>query len=349
MKLVSAFVLGALCASAQSAPAPPKLAEEAYKNIQALKGTAADELFPAMLLMTASLGVNCEFCHVKDKFDVDEKKPKDVARKMITMTIAINKDNFKGNTNVTCNTCHNGHAHPVGIPPIPDEDPKPQPEAAPPAPVSLPTTDQILEKYVSALGGADAIHKISSRVAKGTMTVRGHEMPIEIFMKAPDKRISITHAPNGDNIMAFDGKAGWLGDSAHPPRDMGRPDTAEARLDADLYFATHVKESFSQFRVARPEKIGDQETQVLFGTREGEPPLKMYFSSDTGLLVREVRYTQTPVGRNQTQVDFADYRDANGVKVPYRWTIAKPIGRLTIQVKELQQNVPIDDAKFAKP
>jgi hypothetical protein len=77
--------------------------------------------------------------------------------------------------------------------------------------------------------------------------------------------------------------------------------------------------------------------------------VRLYFDDDSGLLVRLVRYAETPLGRNPTQIDYADYRDAGGVKIPYRWTIARPGGRFTIQVNELQQNVAIDDAKFAKP
>ena len=81
----------------------------------------------------------------------------------------------------------------------------------------------------------------------------------------------------------------------------------------------------------------------------GKPLARFYFDSNTGLLVRMVRYSETPVGRMPVQIDYADYRDVNGLKVPYRWTLARTSGRFTIQVSEMQQNVPIDDAKFLKP
>ena len=90
-------------------------------------------------------------------------------------------------------------------------------------------------------------------------------------------------------------------------------------------------------------------TLIVFGVNPGKPPVKLYFDEESGLLVREVRYADTPLGRNPTQIDFADYRDADGVKVPYRWTVARPGGRFTIQVDQMQQNVPVEDAKFAKP
>src|SRR3981189_1010461 len=88
---------------------------------------------------------------------------------------------------------------------------------------------------------------------------------------------------------------------------------------------------------------------MLSGQRPGEPPVELYFDTQTSLLIRLVRYAETPLGRNPTQIDYADYRDADGVKVPFRWTLARPGNRFTIQVEQIQQNVPVDDSKFAPP
>jgi hypothetical protein len=217
-------------------------------------------------------------------------------------------------------------------------------------PVVMPTPDQLLEKFVQALGGADALQKISSRVEKGTLTgFGGRQLPVEVLAKAPDKRLSVVHLPNGDSITAFDGRVGWLGNSGRPAREMSGGEIDGARFDADFYFPVHINRTFSQLRVERPEKVGDQETYLVLGANPGQPPVRMYFSQQSALLVRLVRYVETPLGRNPTQIDYADYRDVDSVKVPFRWTLARPGGRFTIQVEQLQQNVPIDDAKFAKP
>jgi len=345
---LAALAPAGLDVRAQSAPVPAKTAEEAFKNIQAFKGTPADQLFPAMQFISASLGVECEFCHVEGKFDADDKPTKQTARRMIAMTLAINKENFNGRREVTCNTCHRGSADPVGTPAVAGPEPK-EAKGAETSTLPPPTADQVLDRYVAALGGAEAIRKISTRVAKGNITAGGHDSAIELFMKAPDKRMSIMRTPNGESITAFDGKAGWLGNSGRPPREMGAAENEAARLDADFYFATHVKEIFSQLRVGRPDKIGDHEAYVLIGVREGRPPVRLYFDQASGLLVRLVRYADTPLGRNPTQIDYADYREADGVKIPFRWTLARPNGRFTIQVDQVQQNVPIEDAKFTKP
>jgi len=339
---------------AQSAPTTGKTAEEAYKNIQVLKGVPADQVIPAMQFMSASLGVDCEHCHVERQFDKDDKKPKQTARKMIQMMFAINKDNFSGHREVTCYSCHHGVADPVGTPLVADAETPPVPRGAmnpeDAKPAAMPPADQIVDKYLQALGGAEALEKITSRVEKGKLTCFGNrEFPIEVFAKAPDSRLSVMHMPNGDSTTAYDGHAGWLGFSQGPPHVMSPPEANSARMDADFHFALRFKDNFSQLRVEHPEKVGDEETYLVNGVNPGQPPVRLYFSQQSGLLVRLVRYVETPLGRNPTQIDYADYRDVDGIKVPFRWTLARPGARFTIQVDQIQQNVPIDDTKFAMP
>jgi hypothetical protein len=353
LALVIAMVLARL-GTAQSVPMEGKTAEEIYKNIQILKGIPADQIIPAMQFMSASLGVECEHCHVEHAFDKDDKKPKKTARKMMQMMFAINKDSFDGHREVTCYSCHHGVADPVGTPLVADDATKPEPreamnpEAAKPA--AMPPADQIVDKYVQALGGAEALEKITSRVEKGKLTGFGNrEFPIEVYAKASDKRLSVMHMPNGESITAYDGHAGWLGFSHGPPHPMTPPEANSARMDADFHFALRLKQNFSQLRVEHPEKVGEEETYLVNGVNPGQPPVRLYFSQQSGLLVRLVRYVETPLGRNPTQIDYADYRDVDGIKVPFRWTLARPGARFTIQVDQCQQNVPIDDSKFAMP
>ena len=146
-------------------------AEQVFKNIQVLKGTPANQIVPAMQFISNSLGVECDFCHVRGAFEKDDKKPKQTARKMIQMQMAINRDNFKGEREVTCYSCHRGAENPVGVPIIAEEEPKrPEPEKAEATLPALPTPDEILNKYVEAVGGAAALEKIHSRVEKGTIS-----------------------------------------------------------------------------------------------------------------------------------------------------------------------------------
>ena len=344
--LSAAFTAQPLRAQAAAAS---KTAGEVYKNIVQLKGMPTDQLMPAMQFMSSSLGVECAFCHVAGKMEADDKGAKKTTREMIAMQAAINKDSFRGQLQVTCFSCHRGAQRPVSTPPVLESDApaRPATPATPAAPgAAAVTADQILEKYVAALGGADAIRKVSSRVMTGTVLAGGGETPIELFTKAPNKRVSIS---SGTSFTAFDGTAGWMGSTGRPAREMSATEADAAGLDAEFSLALRLKEIFPQLRRGRPETIGGVECETLTGTRPGRPPVRLYFDRNSGLLVRMVRYADSPVGRNATEIDYADYREMDGVKSPFRWTLSRPNGRFTIQVKEAKNNVAIEDAKFAKP
>jgi len=356
LTLTSVGLLGG--AGRAQSPAPPKTAEQAYKNIKVLKTIPADQLIPSMQFIAASLGVECDYCHVAGAFEKDDKKPKQTARKMMEMMFAINKDSFEGKREVTCNSCHRGAAKPVGIPAIPDagaiaqlkpvnavggnDDKKDAGETKVPA-------DPILDKYVAALGGESALQKVTTRIEKGSADVGGKQFPIDVYAEGPDKRVSVMHLPNGESVTAYNGSAGWLSVPGRPTHWMSQAEAEAARLDAEFYLPIRMKQIFGELRVAGPEKIESKDATLVLGLREGKPPVKFYFDAQSGLLVRLVRYVETPLGWNPTQIDYADYRDSNGVRIPYRWTIARPSGRFTIQVEQAQQNVPIDGAKFAAP
>jgi len=335
----------------------PKTAEQEFKSIQVLKGIPADQLIPTMQFVSASLGVECEFCHVEKAFEKDDKKTKQTARKMIEMMFAINKDNFEGHREVTCNSCHRGKSDPVAIPaPMTAEEEQiiegdHQPSAAKEEPKEStgPTGDQLIDKYVQALGGATAIGNVTTRVMKGKIEFGGKSFPIDIYCKHPQQRISYTHNPEGESVTAFNGHEGWMHNAGMPLREMHTNDLDGASIDADLHLATDLRQMFTRTQVRGTEKVGDHEAYVVVGSREGKTPIRLCFDKDSGLLVRLVRYGDTALGWMPAQIDYADYRDVNGLKVPYRWTLARPGGRFTIQVNEVTQNVPVDDAKFVKP
>ena len=330
----------------------PKTAEQQFKNIQVLKGVPADQLFPTMQFISVSLGVECEFCHVEGAFEKDDKKPKQTARNMMRMMFAINKDNFEGHREVTCYSCHRGATGPVGTPIISDLEPKEKPGELRKGGVVVakqPAADQIFDTYLKALGGADALEKITSRVQKGKINFNGGDFAIDIFTKDAGKRISLMHMPEGDSATAYNGREGWLGAPGRPVREMHGADLDGAAMDADLHLASRLKQMFSETKVEQGEKIGDHETYLVIGRREGDTPIKLYFDQQSGLLVRLVRFGETALGNLPTQIDYSDYREANGVKVPFRWTLARANGRFSVQVSTMKQNVPVEDAKFVKP
>jgi photosynthetic reaction center cytochrome c subunit len=345
------IVTAALTLNLFAQTADVKTAGDVFKNVTELKSIPADQLEPAMQFIATSLGVQCDTCHVAGKPEADDKRAKKTAREMIAMTMAINKNAFRGQTQVTCYSCHRGSERPVSIPPVLESDAPAKPEArpAPTAGPNAPTADSIIEQYVAALGGADAMKKVTSRVGTGVIVVQGKETPIDVITKAPNKRVTINHAPGGDSFTAFDGTIGWMGTSGRPARQMSAANSMGSSLDAEFYLGLRMKEIFTQLRVGRPDKIGDVDVLTLTGTRQGQPPVRFFFDAKSGLLLRTVRYTENPLGRMAVQIDYADYRDLDGTKTPFRWTLSRPIGRFTIQLNDVKQNVPVDDSKFAKP
>jgi photosynthetic reaction center cytochrome c subunit len=339
----------AFSVAGQDGKPAPKTAAQQFQNIQVLKDIPADQLIPTMQFIAGSLGVDCEFCHVFHALDKDDKKEKQTARKMMSMELAINRSHFNGETEVSCYTCHRGSPHPVGIPIL-----SPNSAAAPAhehqheaEPENLPSADQILAKYLAAVGGADALFKVKTRIQKGTIDTMGEQYPVEIYSEGPDKRVSISHPSFGQSVTAFNGEAGWLTNrGVHP---MGSLETASARVDAQLYFPARMHELFQEFRVQPGESISGHETYLVAAKGAGFPPLKLYFDRQSGLLLRQVRYVETPLGRNPGQIDYADYRDAGGIKIPFQWTLTRTNGSFIIRITSIEQNVPIDEKLFVMP
>ena len=362
------FYAGALAAglalAANAQPAPPKqpLAEEVFKNVQVLKGIPVGEFMDTMGFFSASLGSNCVHCHVDeslthwDKFAEDVPR-KRVARQLIQMVNALNKANFGGARIVTCYSCHHGDVRPESVPSLlsqyslPVEDPN-KVEIVPDASLD-PSAEQILDKYVKAL--ADPQH-LTSFIAKGTYEgydTYEQKVPLEIYAKAPNQRTIIVHTQSGDTTTTFDGHSGWVAAVDKPvtllPLSPGG-ETDGARLEADLAFPAHIKSSLSGWRVGFPlTAIDDRPVQIVQGTGAGSTRVKLYFDVESGLLVRTLRYTNTAVGLVPTQIDYSHYREVSGGRMPFHWVVTWPDGRSTIDLSDVQANVPIDAGRFAQP
>ena len=340
----------------QTAPANSALrdksAAEAYHNIQVLKDIPSDQLVPSMQFITYSLGVECSYCHVEGALEKDDKKPKQTARKMMQMMAAINRDNFDSKQAVTCNSCHRGSPRPVATPIIAEGGPRPVTEnisGEDIATINAPPAEELIAKYVEATGGAAALQKVNTRQENGTINVGGRNLPIEILSRTGGKQLTVIHLPNGDSVTAYDGASGWTSAPNRPVREIPSVEVASAQAEVDLQLPLHMKQLFNEVKTAATEKIGDRETYVVAGMNSGEVAAKFYFDKDTGYLLRILRYTKSPLGRNPTQIDYADYRSRDGVKVPFQLTIARPNSRLAVQIEDAKFNLPVDDAKFARP
>ncbi|MGA2899741.1 MAG: c-type cytochrome, partial [Candidatus Acidiferrales bacterium] len=204
----------------QAAPPGVKTAGKAYQNIEVLSDIPADQLLPAMRYITFALGVRCDYCHVQDHFESDEKPAKKRAREMMKMMFAIDNGYFGGHRAVSCYTCHRGAAKAVSMPVLADaaatasasdanaamppaadaSKPASPPTAASTPAIPLPSADEIIEKYKQALGGEAAIQKIETRVDSGALDTpsRNAHSKIEIYRTAPNKVLTIVHGQRGD-------------------------------------------------------------------------------------------------------------------------------------------------------
>lgn len=353
LALLFVTVVCAIVVAQMPIPSADKKSSEVYKNVKVLNDAPSDQLVPSMKFISSSLGVRCEYCHVENAFDKDDKKTKQIARKMMQMVFAINANNFDGHPEVTCYSCHRGSPKPVAVPVISASMPKmlneplPEPQANPP---DLPKPDEIVQKYVAALGGADAISKLKTLTEHGTTDFGGRQFQTDILIKSPNRIATVTHFPGGAaGTTSFDGNTGFVSFPGNPVRPMNPADLAAARMDADLQLPLNLKTFFSELQVQKKVTIGDKETVLVSGKRASSTPVDMYFDAQNGLLTRVVRYEASPLGLNPTQFDYSDYRDVSGVKMPFHWTSAAPTGKSAVQLSAVEANTAIGDEVFQKP
>jgi hypothetical protein len=371
--LMTIWLLGATLAGQTGPAAPaqqrPMLSEQAFKDVQVLRGIPVKEFMETMGFFAAALSLNCSDCHGEASgsswanYALDTPL-KTTSRRMILMVNALNRANFGGAPAVTCYTCHRGSQRPKVIPSLaqqysepPDDDPD---EIEPhPAVRATVTAEQVLDRYLQAVGGAAAAARLTSYTAKGTyegFDSDFQQVPVDIYAKAPDMRATVVHMGAGDNVTTYDGKEAW----AAGPADL-TPVTlfslvgdslSGARVDAQLAFPAQIKQILTDWRSNFPRlSIDNRPVDVIDGRMPGGFRVKLYFDRETGFLVRSVRYSTTAVGTVPITVAYSNYRDVPGlgVKIPYTLEVTWTNGRGTYNITSLQPNVAIDAARFGRP
>jgi photosynthetic reaction center cytochrome c subunit len=374
-----------------------KTAGQYYKNVKVLKDLPAIEVHPAMEYLTVALGVGCGYCHDVRKFDADDKPTKRSARNMIQMMFALDNTAFAGKREVTCYTCHRGA--PIGAaaqllpgekaplePPSPDifasiaipnltldssmapvrpgpgDAPiiTPNPNAPKPAPVVLPSVDDVLSKYEQAVGTAAAIKNASTFVAKGTVEMAVPNPPgvagpaqighpaVEIDRKAPDKAVQTIQLPAGPSLQGYDGSMGWL--AGPVGRELMGGELQTVQDWAEFIPAMHFKEDHTNVRVIAADKIDGHDVYVVIGVnKNGSGIDRLYFDAQTGLLTRGVTNMNSVLGSFPETTTFDDYRDVSGVKIAHTLKVMSPEGDRTFKFDSVEINTPVEDARFQQP
>lgn len=350
--VMAAVVIGAgagvFMASSQ---AQEETMEQKYKNIQVLKGLPASQMRPMMNYISAALGVECIACHVKNgdewEFDKDDKRNKQTTRKMIQMTMDLNKNSFEGKMEVTCYTCHQGLAHPASVPPLPRAA---APEAAR-AGGPWPTPNKVLDKYIAAIGGKEALEKIKTRQIKGvSVAANGQSFPLEIVYGGSDRLALTVSLPNGETSQKLNGSEGWL-KSARDDRAMDSIELNKIRSLASSLDPLPFREPYPRMAFGGTEKINGRDTLILRQNLPDKRRARYFFDAETGLLVRRIIQAETIIGIDPELTDYEDYREVDGVKMPFtiKTSYLDRFYSSTRKFSEVRNNATIDETKFALP
>jgi len=274
--------------------------------------------------------------------------------RMIGMVSAINRSYFDGQPRVSCFTCHHGQDRPEFVPNLALQygELVDDPNSIRIVPDRQPV-DQVFEKYLQALGGRQRLAAVTSFTARGTYegsnTGAGSQFPIQIFVKAPNQRAQIIRVPDGENFKTYDGRSAWVAERWRPLPLMSLTggNLDGARLEAIAWFPASIQQAFTEWQSSNT-RIDNRAVQILQGSNAGSPPVNFYFDP-SGLLVRIVRWNRTAVGAVPTEIDYADYREVSGIKIPFRTVVTWTDGKDTILLNDVAANVAIDAARFARP
>jgi hypothetical protein len=326
----------------------PAAADPDFKNVRHFAGLTPLELQRTMNFMRASLGVHCDFCHVvteKDgwQWEKDDKQAKVTARKMIAMVQQINRDQFEGRPVVSCFSCHGGGRHPVGLPPLPQAAPPfPTPTPAPAA-ADLPTAEAVWQRFRAAV---HLDRRPATRVMRGQRVAGGSTIALEVREKGERVLITAT-TPKGPQDQALDGAEGWF-------RQGGQVKvlTADerARLREIVDSLVFPPDEPRGGRVVAREGVEGKQAWVLEWAPGPGRTERLYFEVESGLLTRKETLTQRSIGLVPERIDYADYRDVGGAKVPATFTTSyvDPWIGATRTFTDIQLGAAVEDAVFAR-
>jgi len=302
----------------------------------------ADQMGKVMNMMSASLGVNCSFCHEGTNFAKEGVGQKETGRKMISMTLGLNKEFFGGKAEVTCNTCHQGKAKPDSNIPLAAA----KPFTLSKQPQIKPTVKEILAKHIQAIGGQHKLDSIKSRhvVAKRLEPHSGSE-PEELWQTANGLTRMVTQYGSVAVVEAFDGTQAWK--RANDNRIELKPDESEQiRLEAVIAFGSEIHSAYSELVFQSVDQIDDRDVLVLSGLNQLKMPERLSFDSQSGLFRRRVSSVPTLLGAFEYQVDYEAYQFFGGVLQPTMIRYAVPNITWTREVTNIEMNVKIDESIF---
>ena len=217
---------------------------------------------------------------------------------------------------------------------------------------ATPTADQVLDHYVQAIGGRAAWMKLTSRVSKGSIEIPAMDNltgTVEIHEKAPNLMLAVINLGGAAFEQGFDGTTAWSDNPRDGLRVLTGGELDDARREANFYHPLELQKNYTKLTISGIERVNEHDTYVLVAEREKGAPDKMYFDVQSGLMVRSVNQRYTPDGLTEFQADVEDYTALDGVKLPFTVRQSGGGSAFVIHFTEVQHNVQLTDAQFAKP
>ena len=355
--LLPLFVIAVVSAAEAQQPGS---AGATRPKLQVLQALPEQQLFILMNLVADSLGVRCDYCHVQSKpdltrtpanvggwiWDSDDKPQKKIARDMMKMVVELNAKNFGGRSRVTCYTCHQGAPDPSRTPPMPPSLYGGGKTAAPPP---LPSIDKVWTNYVTAVGQSGTTPPGTGTIISGwDDRSEGRYGKFEIVTAGDRSRITLT---NGDvtTRQGIDGDDVWSATNDRVTRLTAPADVARMRAIAMRY--RPLKDRPANLQVVRIDQIDGHDVYVARARVDPSTVRTLFFDINTGLLRRELTTTDTILIPLQEQVDYDDYRDVNGVQMPFQVVSSDgaPYDTTTRTILQIRRDVPVEDALFKPP
>src|SRR5215813_585433 len=245
----------------------------------------------------------------------------------------------------------------VSTTPLPTKKPEsvPEPQSVK-APHSMPTVDQILDRYTQAIGGEGPHRKLTSQVMKMTLVIEHSDVTasFDSYRQAPNKSVQIGQIKLGDGrefeiSRGFNGTEGWaLNPSDSGFRELNGTELAAEKRDSEFYWELKLKELYPKMALIGQARVGSHTAYCIEATPTEGDPIKLYFEAQTGLLVRIDSISENvSKGKIPEETYYEDYREVDGIKLPF--TIRMPTNKYTFKVNEVRHNVPIEEAKFKSP
>ena len=324
-----------------------------HKNVKILTGLDEITFRHAMNVMRAALGTHCDYCHVVTKekgwqWASDEKPAKNRARDMIRMVMDINRTTFGGRAVVSCDTCHRGSIKPSALMALPVMTPKfPTPALAKP---DLPEARELIAKYAAAVGD---VTRWRSRVARGVRTAEPASgelaSDVEVTVSGGKTRLRIA-LPKEPSDRYLDGTAAWSRENGESKPLSGWENLHFLDVVAAFEPVPPSQINESARTIAR-ESIAGADVWVVEQQRNERERERFYLDAKTGLLVRRAVLVETPVGTIPRETDFEDWRDAGGVKYPFKISTraVDPWSAETHQYTSVTLGATVDDALFQPP